>query len=87
VGSPDDFVGQFGSSQFIVITKPEVLSILDINIRSRLEKSLDYFYPLGDRDERKLPKKKLAVRLSTLESDQGLIKDLGHLKNYLMKKK
>ena len=46
LGGANDFIGQLGDTEFLLITGPNNLPGLIERIRSRLEQSLDYFYPL-----------------------------------------
>ncbi len=87
VGNPGDFVGHLSSSEFIVVTTDEVIASLGERIRSRLEQSLDYFYPLRDRESSTQPDKRLKVRMAGLLPDQGPFKDLDHLKTMLLRKR
>lgn len=48
-GNPNDFIGQLSPTKFILVTTPDVSAYLAERIRSRLEQSLDYFYPIKDR--------------------------------------
>ena len=87
VGDPSDFVGHFSASEFVVITSSEVIVNLGERIRSRLEQSLDYFYPLRDRETPKEPDKRLMVRMAGLMPDQGPFENLDHLKTMLLRKR
>jgi PleD family two-component response regulator len=87
VGNQDDFVGHFSSSDFVVITTENVIVGLGERLRSRLEQSLDYFYPLKDRETSKKPDKRLAIRMAGLLPAQGPFKDLDDLKTQLLRKR
>ena len=87
VGNPGDFVGHFSASEFVVVTTEEVIASLGDRIRSRLEQSLDYFYPLRDRETPHQPDKRLAVRMAGLLPNQGPFKDLDDLKTQLLRKR
>ena len=87
VGNSDDFVGHFSASEFIVITTEDVIANLGERIRSRLEQSLDYFYPLKDRESSTQPDKRLTVRMAGLLPNQGPFKNLDHLKTLLLRKR
>jgi DNA-binding response OmpR family regulator len=87
VGNPNDFVGHFSTSEFVVVTNEEVVTSLDERIRSRLDQSLDYFYPLRDRETPKDPSKRLSVRMAVLSPGDGPFKDLDHLKTILLRKR
>lgn len=71
VGNPDDFIGQLSPNDFILVTTPAALPALAERIRTRLEQSLDYFYPLKDRTAQSTSVARLAVRLGTLTAAEG----------------
>jgi PleD family two-component response regulator len=87
VGNPGDFVGHFSASEFVVITTPEVIAALGERILSRLDQSLEYFYPLRDRETPEDPSTRLRVRMAGLLPEQGPFKDLDHLKTALIRKR
>jgi len=87
VGNPTDFVGHFSSSEFVVVSTPEVIANLGEHIKSRLEQSLDYFYPLKDRESPKKLDKRLAVRMAIVSLNQGPFRDLNHLKTVLIRRR
>jgi PleD family two-component response regulator len=80
LGGPNDFVGQAGPTDFLVVTSPNSLAALSERIRARLVQSLDYFYPLKDRDTLE---KRLEVRLGQLTASQGPFAGLAVLKAVL----
>ncbi len=87
MGKSNDFVGHFSASEFVVITNEEIIASLGERIRSRLDQSLDYFYPLRDRETPKDPNQRLSVRMAVLLPEQGPFKDLDHLKTILLRKR
>ncbi|MGW8250004.1 MAG: response regulator [Anaerolineales bacterium] len=50
LGSPNDFIGQLALESFILVASPEAADPIASRLRARLEQSLEYFYPLKDRD-------------------------------------
>lgn len=86
VGSPNDFIGQYSPTEFVLVTTPNNLSVLQERIYSRLEQSLDYFYPLKDRELENLPVKRLKVRIGQLSANEGIFKDLEQLKGELLQR-
>ena len=50
MGTPDDFLGHISPDRFIIITTPEILVKLEQRTIERLRQSLDYFYPMRDRE-------------------------------------
>ena len=71
----------------MVVTTPGTVVDLGERIRNRLEQSLDYFYPLKDRDEVPKFKKKLGLKMSGLMANQGPFTDLSQLKTSLFRQK
>jgi len=82
--SANAFIGHLSSTQLIVITEANRLDDLGQRIRSRVEQSLEYFYPLKDRDKTKDPKKRLALILGRLLPEHGPFRDLEDLKMKLL---
>jgi DNA-binding response OmpR family regulator len=80
VGGANDFIGQLGGTEFLLITHPNNLSALNERIRSRLEQSLDYFYPLKDRGKLPDSNERLSVHIGQLGAGDGPFKTLEALK-------
>jgi len=85
-GGSRDFVGQIGTTDFILVTTPSTLPALTERIRLRLEQSLDYFYPLKDRDRGATEGSRLGIGMSQLTASDGPFKNLKDLKARLLKK-
>jgi DNA-binding response OmpR family regulator len=85
-GTPDDFLGQLEGTTFILVTSQQALPELHERIRSRLEQSLDYFYPLKDRDQPQDDRQNLRIRYTQVTPDQGPFKDLGQIRTLLRKR-
>ncbi|MBN2387348.1 MAG: response regulator [Anaerolineales bacterium] len=66
VGNGDDFLGHLAPIDFVLVTKPDYVAALQERIRTRLEQSLDYFYPIKDREQPTPNNWRLAVRISEL---------------------
>ncbi len=86
-GTSDDFLGHLDPTDFAVITVPERIESLRERIRSRLEQSLDYFYPIKDRDHPEVSSRRLAVRMGVLQADEISTTTLDGLKLALLHKK
>jgi DNA-binding response OmpR family regulator len=84
-GAPEDFLGQLGPNDFVLGTSAVRLPILREKIVSRLEQSLDYFYPLKDRGKKELQSKRIVIKVGVLDSSQGPFKGLEKLKEALLK--
>jgi DNA-binding response OmpR family regulator len=86
LGNPGDFVGQVGPTEFVLFTNPANLPALAERIRTRLEQSLDYFYPLKDRGKQAISRNRLRVRLGQLTDSAGPFKNLEDLKAELLQR-
>jgi PleD family two-component response regulator len=84
LGNIDDFIGQFNSSVFILVTSAESISKLEEHIGSRLGQSLEYFYPLRDREFPVEKDKRLAVKMVNLMPNQGPFRNLDEIKSILV---
>jgi GGDEF domain-containing protein len=79
-GSSTDFIGQYSPTQFVLVTQPAVLADLKNRISTRLDQTLDFFYPLKDRSQKEYRGKRLVVRMQELGADQGPFTNLKTLK-------
>lgn len=85
-GSPTDFVGHLSLTQFVILTQPQYVPGLKNRIRTRLDQSLDYFYPLKHRDTGQLPGERLTVRIGELISTEAKVfKSVSRLKAALVR--
>jgi hypothetical protein len=87
VGVPGDFLGHISPTDFVLISTLESLPNLQERIRIRIEQSLDYFYPIKDREQSALRGKRLAVKLSLLKSTDGTFNSVDDLRITLLRKK
>jgi DNA-binding response OmpR family regulator len=83
MGTSGDFLGHMGPTDFVLITSPERAAILQERVRSRLEQSLDYFYPIKDREQPVSRGQRLAIRIGELP--QGSYATLEDLKMALLR--
>jgi DNA-binding response OmpR family regulator len=87
IGSPEDFLGHLAQTDFILITTPERASDLKERIHSRLELSLDYFYPIKDREEMGIRTRRLLFKIGMLQNNEKEFASLDELKMSLLRKK
>ncbi len=87
VGSMDGFLGHLSLTDFVMIILPIQLPEVDNRIRSRLERSLDYFYPIEDRDRVGDFSHRLAVKMTVLTAEDGNFSNLEQLKSELIGRK
>jgi PleD family two-component response regulator len=85
-GSTDDFLGHISPTDFVVVLTPADLSAFQERIRSRLEQSLDYFYPIKDREQAAKRPDRLAIQVSEVPSVYGRFSSVDQLKKDLLNK-
>jgi PleD family two-component response regulator len=85
-GSTDDFLGHISPTDFVVVLTPADLSAFQERIRSRLEQSLDYFYPIKDREQAAKRPDRLAIQVSEVPSVYGRFSSVEQLKKDLLNK-
>lgn len=87
LGSGEDFFGHISPTDFLLITAQGSLAMLDEKLRARLEQSLDYFYPIKDRQQTGAPEKRLTVKLATLQPAPGRFNSTEAIKTELLRLK
>ncbi|HEY9152997.1 MAG TPA: response regulator [Anaerolineales bacterium] len=84
----DDFLGHIGAADFVLTVAPSNLSALYERLHSRLDQSLDYFYPIKDREQASKRKDRLAVKMSEMPlSGAGRFSNAEQLKVELLHRK
>ncbi len=86
-GSPSDFVGHLSTTQFIIMTDPERAAPLANRIQQRLEQTLDYFYPVKDREAGLAEGHRLRIHIGQIGAGDGPFLDLDHLKTELIRRR
>lgn len=87
LGSPDDFFGHITPTDFVLIAPQGNLSMLEEKLRARLEQSLDYFYPLKDREQSSNRRDRLSVKLAAIQSAAGQFASPEAIKTELLRRK
>lgn len=85
-GSTDDFLGHISPTDFVVVVSPVTISPFQERIKSRLEQSLDYFYPIKDRENASRQPDRLAIHISEVPSIYGRYTSVEQLKKDLLNK-
>jgi PleD family two-component response regulator len=85
-GSTDDFIGHISPTDFVIVVSPTNLSPVQDRIRSRLEQSLDYFYPMKDREQANQRPDRLSIDVSEVPSVYGRFTSVDQLKKELLAK-
>jgi DNA-binding response OmpR family regulator len=87
IGATDDFLGHIDATDFTLISSPARVVDLQEHIRTRLEQSLDYFYPIKDREQPATKGKHLAVKMGVLLAEDVNAHSVEQLKVALLQKK
>ncbi|MCC7209529.1 MAG: response regulator [Anaerolineae bacterium] len=84
-GDESDFVGHLAASDFVVLTDPERLAAIRERIELRIQKSMEYFYPLRDRERAReaMAHGHLSLSVGQITSEDAP-KDLTTLKKRLL---
>jgi CheY-like chemotaxis protein len=87
LNNPDDFLGHLSAADFVLVVTPANLPILLERLRNRLEQSLDYFYPIKDREQASRRKDRLAIKMADIDSVTGRFETAEQLKMELFSNK
>ncbi len=85
-GSAEDFLGHISPTDFVVVLTPPNLPAFQERIRSRLNQSLDYFYPIHDREQASKRADRLAIQISEVPAVYGRFSSVDQLKKDLLNK-
>lgn len=85
--STEDFLGHISLTDFVVIMTPGAMSAFEERIRSRLEQSLDYFYPIKDREQASRKPDRLSIDVLDVPSVFGKYSSVDQLKKELLSKR
>jgi PleD family two-component response regulator len=86
MGSTEDFLGHISPTDFVVVLTPASVPSLQERIRLRLEQSLDYFYPIKDREQASQRADRLAIQISEVPAVYGRFSSVDQLKKDLLNK-
>jgi len=81
VGNETDFIGHLGVHEFVIITDQEHVPAIRERIEVRIKQSMEYFYPLKDRDEarRAMVENRLQLMIAQVTASDGPFSDLDAL--------
>jgi hypothetical protein len=86
LANPDSFIGHLSPTDFVIILEPGTAGPMEERIRTRLEQSLDYFYPIRDRDQ-VTQNNRLAVHTSHMLAGEKRLDVVGDIKAELLARK
>jgi len=85
MGGESDFVGHFSGEDFAVVTSEVRAREIGERVNSRLSQSMDYFYPLKDRQNDSNGRARLSLVLKTLGAGSGSYNDVNAIKSAVMR--
>ncbi|NOH02353.1 MAG: response regulator [Chloroflexi bacterium] len=81
---PDDFLGHLSGTDFILVVPSSNLAALSEKLRSRLDQSVEYFYPIKDREQMAKRKDRLGAKLVEISSLRNRTGDVEQIKAELL---
>jgi len=87
ISGTSDFLGHLSGTDFLLVAPPAAVPALQEKLRARLEQSMDYFYPIKDRDQASKRKDRLSVKIAEITSVKGNFTTVDQLKMELLRLK
>jgi DNA-binding response OmpR family regulator len=87
VSRPEDFLGHVSGTDFILVLPPSNLMALSEKLRIRLEQSVEYFYPIKDREQMTKSRNRLGVKLAEVASLKDSFTEVNQVKAELVRLK
>jgi len=84
VSRPEDFLGHLSGTDFILVLPPSNLAALSEKLRARLEQSVEYFYPIKDREQMSKSSSRLSVKMADIISLKDGFTELNQIKTELL---
>jgi len=77
---PDDFLGHLSATDLVLVVPPSSLQVLRDKLKSRLDQSVEYFYPLKDREQVAKRPDRLGAKLAEFASLKNFTADVSQFK-------
>ncbi|MBK8417587.1 response regulator [Candidatus Villigracilis saccharophilus] len=84
-GRPEDFLGHLNTADFILVLSQSNLASLSEKLRARLTQSVEYFYPVRDRDQMAKNELRLVSKLAEIASLKDQFTTVDQIKAELMR--
>jgi DNA-binding response OmpR family regulator len=84
VSRPEDFLGHLSGTDFVIVLPSANLAALIEKLRSRLDQSMEYFYPIKDREQMVKRNNRLGAKLTEVPSLKGRFASLEQAKSELV---
>ncbi|PJF34846.1 MAG: hypothetical protein CUN49_13590 [Candidatus Thermofonsia Clade 1 bacterium] len=88
-GSESDFVGHLEENDFVIVTDQAKAAIVQQRIETRIQQSMEYFYPMKDREKMLQPdaKGRLSLIVTPIDSSEINILDYKQLREELARRR
>ena len=86
-GNVEEFLGHLSPTIFVETIAASGVEAMKERVRTRIEQSLDYFYPIKDRDQATMPKLRLAVHTASLVAGEKSFASVDEIKAELLSHK
>ena len=85
ISRPEDFLGHLNAADFIIVIPPSNLAVLSEKLRARLAQSVEYFYPIRDRERMSKNEFRLGSKLAEIASLKDQFTTVDQVKAELMR--
>jgi len=87
VSRPEDFLGHLAGTDFVLVLPPTNLAALSEKLQTRLDQSMEYFYPIKDREQMAKQSSKLGARIVEIPSLKTKFTDVEQVRAELSRNK
>ncbi|MBE0681065.1 MAG: response regulator [Anaerolineales bacterium] len=87
ISRPEDFLGHLSGTDFVLVLPPSNLAALREKLRTRLDQSMEYFYPIKDREQMAQRPDKLVAKIVEIPSLKTQYTDVEQVKAEFLRNK
>jgi CheY-like chemotaxis protein len=80
LGDRNPFIGHLEEADFIICSTPSMVSALRKRISARLDRTLNFFYPVQDLEDPKEPRPSISLSMGVVTPDEGPFHTPGEIK-------
>ncbi len=85
VSRPEDFLGHLSGTDFVLVLPPSNLVALSEKLQGRLDQSMEYFYPIKDREQMAKRSDKLGAKIMEIPSLKTQFANVDQVKAELLR--
>ena len=87
VSRPEDFLGHLTGTDFVLVLPPANIAALSEKLHTRLDQSMEYFYPIKDREQMAKRSDKLDTKIIEIPSLKAKFTDVEQVRAELFRNK